>query len=204
METNSSSLARWAREGIGLFLWTFAFFYGHLVFVFLSLIPSSFRVLQSLGGFQTPVWMEVVVEASRLVLFMLIIARMERVGIRQLFEKTFWKDYNQRFTVHIKPHWPQLLIAQLVAFVLLMYALMNALFGWIVNERTVGILMERANIDGYSVETITASLLFFVKNMSNIPMSMVYVARMVGFGAGKTIPAPGARNPIDATPGSAN
>ena len=69
----------WFTEGAGLFLWTAAFFYTHAGFVVLSLVPASFRAVQMWRELNTPMWMEIVVELSRVVLLALILARLEKL-----------------------------------------------------------------------------------------------------------------------------
>jgi hypothetical protein len=171
------------REGVGLFLATFAFFYSHVSLLLLSLIPSSFRAVQMWNDLATPFWMEVVVELTRVVLFFFILARLEKTDIRQLFHKPFWAGFNIRFTAHMQRNWPHIFIAQIVAFIVLMYGLMNVLIDALVNEHTVRAAMSVLKIEDYDNELADNAVTFFLKNMSVIPMSMVYIARMCGFGA---------------------
>jgi len=131
----------WFTEGAGLFLWTAAFFYTHAGFVVLSLVPASFRAVQMWRELNTPMWMEIVVELSRVVL-----------------------------------------LAQIAGFLLLVYGLMNGLIAVIVNEGTVRMAAEMAGFGHDKREAASNAVVYFLKNMSVIPMTMVYLARMIGFG----------------------
>lgn len=182
---NTEQFKLWIRAGTGLFLWTFAFFYGHLSLVIISLIPSTFRVLQRLQAWHAPIWMEICVEATRVVLFLLIIALMEKINVRRLFQKSYWIEFHARYTAHMKHNWPEIFIVQLIAFVVLMYVLMNGLISLIVNEYTVNAFMKITSIKHYDEKTIAECIIFFLKNMSIIPMSIVYIVRMLGFGTNR-------------------
>lgn len=173
-------------EGIRLFFWTFSFFYRHLPLVFLSLIPSTFRVLQSWSQFQTPIWMEVIVELSRVILFFLIIVFMMNKSIIQLFQKNLWLSIQKQIDLNMRRNWPYVTIGQMIIFILCLYGLMNLLFILLINKETVQIFMNMLHIDKYHVPTTRDSLLFFIKNMSIIPMSMVYLLRMLGIGTIKS------------------
>lgn len=169
-------------EGIRLFFWTFAFFYRHLSLVILSLVPSLFRVMQSWNQFQTPIWMEVMVEISRVVLFFLMIAIMMNRSVKDLFQRKFWESVQKNFDITIRHHWPHVIIFQILIFIICLYWLMNSLFEFLLNKATVQIIMSLIHIEEYDDLTARDSLLFFLKNMSIIPMSMVYLLRMFGIG----------------------
>lgn len=171
-----------AREGARLIFGAFSFFYRHPVLVVLSLIPSTFRVVQRVQDFDAAFWMEAVVEGTRVLLFVLIIARLERVGVLRLTQKEFWAGYNLRFTSCMSRNWPRVTIAQIVAFIVIMYALMNMLLQWIVNEHTVAAVEDLIGARWGDRTVIVESVMFFLKNMSIIPLSIVCVARMCGFG----------------------
>ncbi len=172
-------------EGIRLFFWTFSFFYRHLSFIILSLLPSLFRVVQSWNQFQTPIWMEVFVEFSRVVLFFFIIAFMMNGSIQHLSQKEFWKSVQKHFEWNIRQNWPHVIIGQILIFIICLYGLMNLLFELLLNETTVQMIMILLQIEEYDQHLARESLLFFVKNMSIIPMSMVYILRMLGIGTMK-------------------
>ena len=169
-------------EGIRLFFWTFAFFYRHLSLVILSLIPTSFRVMQSWHQFDTPIWMEVVVEFSRVVLFFLIIAIMLNARIKQLFQKELWQTIKKQVQNYMRQSWPYITIGQILIFIICMYGLMNFLFEFLINKESVQIIMNAISIDNYDEKIAHDTIIFFIKNLSIIPMSLVYILRMLGIG----------------------
>ncbi|REJ12820.1 MAG: hypothetical protein C6W59_12510 [Paenibacillaceae bacterium] len=172
----------WFTEGAGLFLWTAAFFYTHAGFVVLSLVPASFRAVQMWRELNTPMRMEIVVELSRVVLLALILARLEKLPVRLLLRKAFWNDFRTRCAAYLGRNWPHVLLAQIAGFLLLVYGLMNGLIAVIVNEGTVRMAAEMAGFGHDKREAASNAMVYFLKNMSVIPMTMVYLARMIGFG----------------------
>lgn len=175
-------LNEWSAAGIGLFFWTWMFFYSHLSLVALSLIPSTFRLIQMWNRLQTPLWMEIVVESTRVVLFFLILSLMAKTDIQALFRKEFWDNCGKSVAVHLERNWPFVFISQIVVFVVVMYWLMNILFEFILNQGTVPRTMSLLGIESYDNESAYNAMLFFIKNMTIIPMSMAYILRMCGVG----------------------
>jgi|GEM_PF-425333 hypothetical protein len=175
----------WFTEGAGLFLWTAAFFYTHAGFIVLSLVPASFRAVQMWRELNTPMWMEIVVELSRVVLLTLILARLEKMPVRLLLRKAFWNDFRTRCAAHLGRNWPHVLIAQFAGFLLFMYGLMNELIDVIVNDWTVDAVLAIAGFGHDKREAVSNAMVYFLKNMSVISMTMVYLVRMIGFGNGR-------------------
>jgi len=130
----------------------------------------------------TPMWMEIVVELSRVVLLALILARLEKLPVRLLLRKAFWNDFRTRCAAYLGRNWPHVLLAQIAGFLLLVYGLMNGLIAVIVNEGTVRMAAEMAGFGHDKREAASNAMVYFLKNMSVIPMTMVYLARMIGFG----------------------
>jgi len=89
-------------------------------------------------------WMEIVVELSRVVLLALILARLEKLPVRLLLRKAFWNDFRTRCAAYLGRNWPHVLLAQIAGFLLLVYGLMNGLIAVIVNEGTVRMAAEMA------------------------------------------------------------
>lgn len=175
-------LKEWGVAGIGLFFWTWKFFYSHLSFVALSLIPSTFRLIQMWNKLQTPLWMEIVVESTRVILFLLILSLMAKTGIKALFQKEFWDGCGKSVALHLERNWPHVFIAQMVVFVVVMYWFMNILIEFVLTKGTVPWTMSLLGIESYDHESAYNAILFFIKNMTIIPMSMVYILRMCGIG----------------------
>lgn len=175
-------LKKWSGDGIGLFFWTWMFFYRHLSLVALSLIPSTFRLMQMWSSLQTPMWMELVVASTRVLLFLLMLSLMAGTDLRALFRQDFWDSCGKRIARHLERSWPHPIIAQIVVFVVLMYGLMNLLIEFVLNLGAVPWTMSLLGIESYEHEAAYNAILFFIKNMSIIPLSMVYILRMCGVG----------------------
>ena len=165
--------------GIQTFMSSIAFFYRHPSLILLSLVPSSLRFYQMWNHLQTPAWMEVAVLAARLLLFLLMIALMLNRPLREFSRKDFWSEFGERCSVQFNRDWPGVFIAQLAVFIVLLYGLMNLLLQW----ATRLLLDPVIQLPGLQTEDRSAAhdaLLFFLKNMSVIPLSMVYVLHMAG------------------------
>jgi hypothetical protein len=175
-------LTRSGLAGIRLFFWTWKFFYSHPSLVLLSLIPSTFRLIQMWNDLQTPLWMEIAVESARVVLFFLILSLMAKTEFRRVFRKQFWDGLGKRAGAHLERNWPHVFLAQIVVFVVLMFCLMNVVIEFVLGLGTVPRIMSLLGIESYDDESAYNALLFFIKNMTNIPMSMVYIMRMCGVG----------------------
>lgn len=174
---------KWITAGLGLHYSVFVFFYSHLSLVILSLIPATFRFVQMWHESRTPIWMEGAVEGTRVVIFLLMIAFLEKTEITSLFKKDFWEKWNQQFTEHFERNWPRTIVPQIVAFIIVMYLLMNTLIEFFLSLGTVPGVMSLLGIEHYDSEVAYTAVLFFVKNMTIIPMSMVYILRLCGFGS---------------------
>lgn len=169
----------WSKTGMSTFTSTVIFFYGKLPLVLISIIPSSLRSYQMLHHLDTPVWMEIFVGLTRVLLFMLIIAWLSKNNAKELFRKEFWDRLGEVASIEMKGNWPHIFVAQLIVFFIFLYGLMNLLIQLIAGISLVP-LIGLLDIQDYEQETLRNSLIFFLKNMSVIPLSMVYVLKMCG------------------------
>jgi hypothetical protein len=169
-------------EGIRLFFWSIAFFYRHPSLVLLSLIPSAFRFIQMWNELRTPMWMEVIVEFSRVVLFFLVIARMSGSKLNAVFNQALWKRWNHSLKIELERNWPLTFIAQMAVFVIGLYWLMNSIIEWLLNPSIVTWLMAVFGAEPLHYDQMYTACQFFLKNMSVIPLSIVYILRMLGMG----------------------
>jgi len=169
----------WSKIGMGTFTSTVIFFYSNVPLVLISIIPSSFRSYQMLHHLDTPVWMEIFVGLTRILLFMLIIAWLSKNKTKELFRKEFWDRLGKVASIEMKRNWPHIFLAQLIVFLIFLYGLMNLLIQLIVGLSLVP-LTGLLDIQDYDQESLRYSLVFFLKNMSVIPLSMVYILKMCG------------------------
>jgi len=169
-------------EGIRLFVWCISFFYRHPDLILLSLIPSTFRFIQMWNDLQTPIWMEAVVEFSRVVLFFLVIARMSCSEFKAVFNQALWRRWNHSLKIELERNWPFTFTAQIAVFVIGLYWLMNSAIEWLLNPVFVAGFMAAFGVETYHYDQIFTAALFFLKNMTVIPLSIVYILRMLGVG----------------------
>jgi len=170
-------------DGVRLFVWSIGFFYRHLSLVLLSLIPSTFRFIQMWNDLNTPLWMEIAVESTRVVLFLLILALMHRSGFRDVFDSALWKRWQRSLKIELERNWPVTFLAQIAVFIIGLYVLMNTTLEWLLNPAFMKGYMVLLGMEEYDYDQVYTAALFFLKNMSVIPLSMVYILRMLGAGA---------------------
>ena len=170
-------------NGVQLLFWSIAFFYRHLSLVLLSLIPSTFRFFQMWHDLNTPMWMEIVVESTRVVLFFLILALMHRSGFRDVFNAALWQRWQRGLKIELERNWPLTFLAQIAFFIIGLYVFMNSTLEWLLNPTFMKGYMRLLGVETYDYDQVYTAALFFLKNMSVIPLSMVYILRMLGAGA---------------------
>lgn len=169
-------------RGLRLFFWCIFFFYRHPSLVLLSLIPSTFRFIQMWNDLHTSIWMEVIVEFSRVVLFFLVIARMSESKFQAVFKQALWKRWNHSLKIELERNWPFTFLAQIFVFVIGLYGFLNSMIEWLLNPVFVTWLMAAFGVETFHYDQIFTAALFFLKNMSVIPLSIVYILRMLGLG----------------------
>lgn len=170
-------------RAVHLLFWCMAFFYRHPALVLISLIPSSFRFIQMWNDLNTPVWMEVVVESTRVVLFFLMLALMSGAGFPAVFDSALWRRWQRSMKIELERNWPWAFLAQIAVFIIGLYVLLNTTLEWLLNPSFVDGAMRIAGVKSYDYDQVYTAGLFFLKNMSVIPLSMVYILRMLGAGA---------------------
>lgn len=169
-------------SSVRLFFWSIAFFYRHPGLLLLSLIPSTFRFIQMWNDLNTPLWMEIVVESTRVVLFLLILARMHRSGIRDVFNSALWQRWQRSLRIELERNWPATFLARVAVFIAGLYVCMNTALEWLLNPAFMKGYMRLFGVETYDYDQVYTAALFFLKNMSVIPLSMVYILRMLGAG----------------------
>ncbi|PWU69840.1 MULTISPECIES: hypothetical protein [Gracilibacillus] len=173
-----STIWRYGKTGLKTFLLSLQFFYSHLSLLSLSLIPALFRTYQMWND-QTPIWLEIIVELTRVVLILLMIRLMSKSSFRRLRQRSFWDNLVEICTIQVKRNWPYRFIAQIIVFVVLLFGLGNFLISLIVNQ-TLDPLMGMIGLQAYEYSHAHDAYLFFLKNMSVIPLAMVYILKMCG------------------------
>lgn len=178
---NFSSLWRYGKYGMDTLLSSICFFYSHVTLLLISLIPSCIRAFQMWNHLQVPILFEVIVESARIILFLFMICLMSKAKIKSLLEKDFWQRLRDSCSMHLQKNWPLVFIAQIVIFVLFLYGLGNLMINTIVNSSLSTILdMLKINSVEHAADSAHNAYLYFLKNMSIIPISLVYMLNMFG------------------------
>lgn len=154
-------------------------FYSHISFIIISFIPSSVRALQMWLD-QTPIWSEAVVFITRIILFIMMIVLLTKSSFQHLRQQKFWDQLLHTMSKHLETHWPYGFLAQIVIFIVFLYGLGNLIIMLI--SKLITLLV--ASIYTYAVNTdaFYNATLYFLKNMTVIPLSLVFVLIMLGVG----------------------
>ena len=167
------------------FLFCILFFYRRPYLVLVSLLPASLRAYQMTQTLATPCWMEAAVVLIRVFLFFLIIANLSNSYPQVLRDKAFWERLSHDASKLMASTWPKLLIAQLIVFIFCLYGLMNLLILAVV-DLSLSTVMRWFSTADNDPEAFANAYVFFLKNMSVIPLSMVYMLKMLGVGVNNT------------------
>ncbi|MBT2215711.1 hypothetical protein KK120_07740 [Virgibacillus dakarensis] len=173
-----SEVWRFGKIGLETFLSSILFFYSHLSLVLISLIPSFTRAYQ-MWNLQSPIWLEVIVELTRVILLLLIISIMSKSNANELRQREFWERLGKSCSIQMKKNWPYGFLAQIIVFVVFLFGLGNLLIRLIVSGSLIPII-EMSGIKSYEYATAYNAYLYFLKNMSVIPLAMVYILKMCG------------------------
>ncbi|MFD0868019.1 hypothetical protein [Paenibacillus residui] len=178
-----SDLMRYGKYGLHTLFSSVLFFYRHLSLLILALIPSCIRAYQMWNQLQVPMVFEILVELTRIVLFLLMLCLMTTGNLTSLWRKRFWQRLGDSCSLHLKKNWPCFFLAQIVIFLVFLYGLGNLAIIVIENLSLTPILdILDINSVEHSAQSAYNAYLFFLKNMSVIPLAMVYILIMLGVG----------------------
>lgn len=172
-----SEIWRFSNFGIETFLSSVKFFYCHITLLIVSLIPSTIRAFQMMNQ-NLPLWLEGVVGITRIFLFLLIVSFLGNIHIRELKHKDFWEKFAQTCSIQFKKSWPHGFFAQICVFIVLLYGLGNLLI--ILMSKIFILLLGAFEIYGSDTTALYNASVYFLKNMSVIPLSIVYILYMCG------------------------
>ncbi|MBW8347899.1 hypothetical protein K0H71_00390 [Bacillus sp. IITD106] len=173
-----SDIWRFGKLGLETFLSSLLFFYSYLSLLLISLIPSLIRAYQ-MFNVQTPVWSEVVVGLTRIFLILLMISILSKNHVIKLGKKEFWDRLAKSCSVQMKKNWPYGFISQIIVFIAILFGLGNLLIELIVRSSLIPI-MEILGFKSYDNTAAHNAYLFFLKNMSVIPLAIVFILKMCG------------------------
>lgn len=156
-------------------------FYGHVSILLLAFIPSFIRAFQMLQNLETPFILEIIVQITRLTMFIIMISLLENRTFDAIKRKEFWDEVLSNASIKLKEHFPRVFIAQFVIFILLLAGLGNFIIE-IVVQYSLSNIVELLNLKGYDEQAVHDAYVYFLKNMSVIPLAMVYVLKVFGIG----------------------
>jgi len=179
-----SDLLRYGKYGLHTLFSSILFFYRHFSLLIFALIPSCIRAYQMWNQLQVPMLFEVLVELTRIVLFLLMVCLMATEKLTSLWHKNFWQRLSHSCSLHLKKNWPHFFLAQIVIFLVFLYGLGNLAIVVIVNLSLTPILdiLEINSVEHFT-ESAHNAYVFFLKNMSIIPLAIVYMLTMLGVGS---------------------
>ncbi|ARA98188.1 MULTISPECIES: hypothetical protein [Geobacillus] len=172
-----SDVLKYGKIGLETFGASILFFYSHLSLLLISLVPSLSRAFQMLMD-ESPIWLEVIVTLTRVFLFLMMISLMSKSNLNELKEKQFWDKLMQSCSTYFNKNWPYGFISQMIVFIVLLTGLGNLLIILISGLFTS--TLEWLDIKPAEPTAAYDACVYFLKNMSVIPLALVYVLKMCG------------------------
>jgi len=173
-----SEALQFGKSGLQTLQTSILFFYSHLSLLMIALIPSFIRAFQ-MWSHQSPIWLEIIVELTRVFLVLVMICIISKQSIKNIRDKEFWDGLGKQCSLHVKKNWPYHFTAQVIVFIVLLFGLGNLLIKLIVSASIIPII-EILGIKSYEFTAAYDAYLFFLKNMTVIPLAMVFVIKMCG------------------------
>ncbi|MEI3613134.1 hypothetical protein [Pseudogracilibacillus sp. SO30301A] len=174
----SSEILQFGKSGLKTLLASIVFFYSHLSLILIALIPSLIRAFQMLND-QSPIWLEVIVELTRLLLILVMICMMSKQSIKNIGDKEYWNRLGKQCSLHFKRNWPYHFTAQIIVFIVLLFGLGNLLIKIIVSGSLTP-MIEILGFKSFGYKESYNAYLFFLKNMTVIPLAIVFILKMCG------------------------
>lgn len=162
------------KVGVETLLNSIKFFYSHLTLLLVSLIPSTIRAIQMLHE-DTPVLLEGVVFITRIFLFIIIIIIMTKSNLHELRNKSFWDKITNSSANEFKKNWPYGFLAQIIVFVVFLFGIGNLLIVLFSH-----LFVEIISFPSFDTDAVYNASVYFLKNMSVIPLTMVYIIYICG------------------------
>lgn len=182
----TTELCSYGKTGLKTLVDSITFFYRHVSLLIISLVPACIRLYQMWNDLKTPFWLEVIVEIARVFLCLVMISYMSKVNLKTMRDKRFWKQFTTTCSFHLQQHWPNVFLAQIAVFIIFLYAIGNFAITIIVQLSLVPILnLFHITITEHALEAGYNAYVFFLKNISIIPLTIVYMINM--FGVGKVV-----------------
>ena len=102
-----------------------------------------------------------------------------KTSIKELRNKEVWDKISNSCSIQFQRNWPYGFLAQIIVFFIFLYGIGNLiimLLSWFFISALEMMGIQVANLNA----TYNASL-YFLKNMTVIPLTFVYILNMIGF-----------------------
>jgi len=172
------SLSDQLQLAAGLLVWSTGFYFFHLVLIAISIIPSAIRVAQMLNRrYLTSPALEAIAGLSRVVLVFAIISVGAHVSSEALFSGQALTVLWYNAFMFATEHW-EAIIVQVILFSLL-FGLLNLLIRRAVTRMAATAYVQRRIGESGDTSAIQDAVLFLIKNAVIIPVSLVYMLRVL-------------------------
>lgn len=172
-----SEVLRYGKVGLNSLRSSIKFFYSHLSLVLLSLVPSFTRAFQ-MWNETTPFWSEAIVGLARVLLAIFIVSFASKISIKAMLDKKKWESFITICTQRFNKNWPKGFLAQIIVFIVFLYGLGNLLIIFLSS-----LIVPTLNLVGVEVQntsTFYNASVYFLKNISIIPLTIVFVLILCG------------------------
>lgn len=176
----------YGKAGLNTLISSLKFFYSRPSLIIIALIPACIRMYQMWNALKTPMWLEAVVEITRVFLCLVMISYLSKVHMKTLRNKRFWKQIATTCSLHLQKHWPHVFLAQIAVFFIGLYAFGNFAITIVVQLSLIPILnVFNIVLSEPRLDAAYQAYIFFLKNISIIPLTIVYMLNMFGVGKSK-------------------
>jgi len=172
------SLANHLQLAVSLLVWSIGFYFSQLLLITISIVPSAIRVAQMLNKrYLTAPALETIAGLSRVVLVFAIIGVGAQVSTEALFSGEALAVLLYSAFMFATEHWEEILVQSV--FFGLLFGLLNLLITFAIKRVAASHQVERlVGADG-DVSALGEATRFVIKNAIVIPISLVYLLRML-------------------------
>jgi hypothetical protein len=172
------SLINQLQLAVDLLVWSVGFYFSHPLLIAISIIPSIIRMAQMLNKrYLTSHALDAIAGLSRVVLVFAIIAVGAQVSSEALFSGEALAVLLYNAFIFVTEHWGEILVQSV--FFGLAFGLLNLLIAYAIRRVVASDQMERLAATGRDVTALGEATRFVIKNAIVIPVSLVYLLRML-------------------------
>lgn len=167
----------WSRVGFHTLFTSIRFFYKHGTLLIISLIPAFCRAIQMLS-FNNSILLEGIVSIARITLFVFILSFLTKVPLHKLKSNEFWTKLFHLSSKKFEKYWPYGVVAQIIVFIVFLFGVGNGLI-YLISHLFIHIVQPYI-IGGIEVTALYYASVYFLKNISVIPLALVYIVHLFG------------------------